>query len=123
MSTSYREFLGVAFTEGADGETVGTLTSSDQTGGAGEILHGGAIAALLELVSAELIQRSVDQAVTFKPIGVNIDFLRAGKRRDIFAKADVQKIGGRVANVVATAWQEDRSKPVAVARTIYAIDR
>ncbi|MEL7128309.1 MAG: PaaI family thioesterase, partial [Pseudomonadota bacterium] len=48
-----------------------------------------------------------------KPIDLTIDYLRSGKAEDLFARANVTKLGRRIANVRCDAWQATRSKPVA----------
>jgi acyl-coenzyme A thioesterase PaaI-like protein len=54
--------------------------------------------------------------VTVKPINVRIDFMRGGTDHETYAAATGTRLGGRVANVEARAWQQDRAKPIAVAR-------
>lgn len=50
-----------------------------------------------------------------KTIDLNIDYLRSGRPRDLFARAIVTKMGRRVANVRVEGWQDVRDKPVAAA--------
>lgn len=50
-----------------------------------------------------------------KTVDLTIDYLRAGRARDLFARATVMKKGRRVANVRVEAWQEERAKPMASA--------
>ena len=47
---------------------------------------------------------------------VTVQFLRGGVNHDTFATARVTRLGKRVANVEAHAWQLDRAKPVAAAQ-------
>ena len=87
-------------------------------------LHGGAIAGLLEFAAFSALSRALgDEAVTMKPINVTVDFMRGGADRDTFAAAQVQRLGGRIANVEAVAWQSERSKPIASARLNFLLDR
>lgn len=51
-----------------------------------------------------------------KTIDVNIDYLRTGRPRDVYARARVQKAGRRVAHVHVEAWQEERGRPIAMLR-------
>lgn len=51
-----------------------------------------------------------------KTIDITIDFLRSGRPRDCFGRARVQKAGRRVAHVHVEAWQEERSRPIAMMR-------
>lgn len=87
-------------------------------------LHGGAIAGLLEFAAFTRLARAIgDPAVVMKPITVSIDYMRGGVDRDTFATAVVQRLGSRIANVEALAWQVDQSSPIAAARVNFLLDR
>ena len=87
-------------------------------------LHGGAIAGLLEFAAFTGLRRALDDpSVAMKPITITVDYLRGGTEGDTFASAEVQRLGGRIANVEAIAWQSERSKPIASARLNFLLDR
>lgn len=87
-------------------------------------LHGGAIAGLLEFAAFTALGRAIgDPAVVMKPITVTVDYMRGGTGRDTFATAEIQRLGNRIANVEAVAWQTERSKPIAAARLNFLLDR
>ena len=87
-------------------------------------LHGGAIAGLLEFAAFTTLARAIgDPAVAMKPISVTVDYMRGGTPRDTFASAEIQRLGSRIANVEATAWQIERSSPIAGARLNFLLDR
>jgi uncharacterized protein (TIGR00369 family) len=87
-------------------------------------LHGGAIAGLLEFAAFTGLARAIgDPAVVMKPISVTVDYMRGGSNRDTFAAAEIQRLGSRVANVEAIAWQIDRSSPIATARINFLLER
>lgn len=87
-------------------------------------LHGGAIAGLLEFAAFTSLARAIgDPAVVMKPINVTVDYMRGATDRDTFATAEIQRLGGRIANVEAVAWQADRSKLIASARLNFLLDR
>ncbi|HUE80275.1 MAG TPA: PaaI family thioesterase [Sphingomicrobium sp.] len=87
-------------------------------------LHGGAIAGLLEFAAFTSLERAIgDPAVVMKPITVSVDYMRGGSDRDTFASAEIQRLGNRIANVEAVAWQVDRSSPIAAARVNFLLDR
>lgn len=50
-----------------------------------------------------------------KTIDITFDYLRAGRARDAFARAEITKQGRRVCNIRVEAWQEERSRPFASA--------
>ena len=87
-------------------------------------LHGGAIAGLLEFAAFTALSRAVgDEAVVMKPVTVTVDYMRGGTPADTFADATIERLGKRMANVEAYAWQQDRSKPIAAARINFLLDR
>lgn len=89
-------------------------------------LHGGAIAGLLELaaLSSVLLALPEDEALPNpKPITVTVDFMREGVERDTFAAGTVTRLGRRIANVRAQAWQYDHSRPIATANLNFLLDR
>ncbi|GAA4745482.1 hypothetical protein GCM10023264_08600 [Sphingomonas daechungensis] len=87
-------------------------------------LHGGAIAGLLEFAAFTTLRRQVDdESVAMKPITVTVDYMRGGTARETFASATIERLGARIANVEAFAWQTDRSTPIASARLNFLLDR
>lgn len=83
--------------------------------GAPARLHGGAVAGFLEVVAISLLRESVGAGPMLKPVSVTIDFLRAASLRDVWGSAEITRLGRRVANIRAVAWQNDPDKPVATA--------
>jgi uncharacterized protein (TIGR00369 family) len=89
-------------------------------------LHGGAIAGLLEFTAFDALTEALgDPAVIMKPVTVTVDYLRGGSegRGDTFAEATIERLGKRIANVEAMAWQTDRAKPIAAARINFLLER
>ena len=87
-------------------------------------LHGGAIAGLLEFAAFTTLARAIgDGDVVMKPITVTVDYMRGGTARDTFATAEVQRLGKRIANVEAVAWQSERTSPIASSRLNFLLDR
>ena len=60
-----------------------------------------------------------------KPVTVTVDFMRGGveKLGDTFAGAVIERLGKRIANVEAFAWQQDRARPIAAARINFLLER
>ena len=79
-------------------------------------LHGGVIGAFMEMTA--LAQLSVVQHTpkVHKTIDVTIEYLRPGRALTTYARADLRKVGRRIANVTVEAWQEARGTPVAALR-------
>ena len=86
-------------------------------------LHGGAIAGLLEFAAFTALDRALGDRVTRKkPITVTVDYMRGGTPQDTFAEAVVERLGNRIANVEAFAWQGNRDKPIASARINFLLE-
>jgi uncharacterized protein (TIGR00369 family) len=79
-------------------------------------LHGGVIGGFLEATA--LAQLAVTQANGRLPktIDVTIEYLRPGRALTTYARADLRKVGRRIANVHVEAWQEERRQPIAALR-------
>lgn len=114
----YALFLGIEARRSETGELFHVMPFSDRVLGRPGFLHGGAIAALLEFAAfGRLFEELEDEAgVTVKPVNVTTNFMRGGVVHDTFAAARITRIGKRVANVEAHAWQEDRDRPIASAQ-------
>jgi uncharacterized protein (TIGR00369 family) len=110
----YASFLGLSFGR-TDGQLVVHMPFSDHLVGDSTIpaLHGGTLGALLE--SAAIFTAIWECDCLPRTINLTIDYLRSGRARETFASATIVKRGRRVLNVRATAWQEDRDKPIAMA--------
>ncbi len=86
-------------------------------------LHGGAISGLLENTAWVTVLAALPDGAKIKPISVTVDFLRGGASVETFAEAEIVRLGRRIANVLVTAWQDDRSKPIATANLKMMIER
>jgi uncharacterized protein (TIGR00369 family) len=76
-------------------------------------LHGGVVGALMELTALTQLAIASKSERFPKTIDVGIDFLRSGRPVETYARARVIKIGRRIANVQAEAWQRRRGEPIA----------
>jgi uncharacterized protein (TIGR00369 family) len=87
-------------------------------------LHGGVIAGLLEFAAFTGLARAIgDSRVAMKPVSVTVDYMRGGSDQDTFAAATIQRLGTRIANVEAFAWQAERTSPIAAARINFLLER
>lgn len=113
----YGELLGLRTERSASGETLWLMPFREQVVGRPGFLHGGAIAGLLEFAALGTLYEALGgrEGVTVKPINVTVDFMRGGVDHDTYAAATITRLGNRVANVEAHAWQKDRAKPIAAA--------
>lgn len=121
----YAELLGLTTQMSESGERIWAMPFREQVVGRPGFLHGGAIAGLLEFAALGTLYDRLgpDDKAVLKPINVTVDFMRGGTDHDTFAAARVTRLGSRVANVEAHAWQQDREKPIAAARMNLLIRR
>ena len=118
----YAELLGLR-AEPGDGETLWIMPFADAVVGRPGYLHGGAIAGLLEFAALGAVQGALPEGTSVKPVNVSVDFLRGGGAHDTYASAVVTRLGNRIANVEAHAWQRDRARPIAAARMNLVVRR
>lgn len=121
----YAGLLGLSTTRAEDGRLLWVMPFREQVVGRPGFLHGGAIAGLLEFAALGSVYEALGgrDGVTVKPINVTVDFMRGGVEHETFASGDVTRLGRRVANVIARAWQDDPAKPIASAQMNVLIRR
>jgi len=110
----YARFLGL--TSHQDGEVLTvTMPFAERLIGNPMLpaLHGGATAALLELTAVAQVALSYPRLRLPRPINVTVAYLRTGRPVDVHARARISKAGRRVAHVLAEAWQDDETQPIA----------
>ncbi len=121
----YADFLGISVVGTRDGAPLLAMPFSEGLGGAPGMLHGGAIAGLLEIAAIAAIDATLegggDARAIFKPVTVTVDFMRPGLLVDTYACGQVVRVGGRIANVAVSAWQDDPDRTIAAARMNLAI--
>ena len=119
----YAELLKLRIEDQEQGLLVVMPFHEDVVGRPG-FLHGGAIAGLLEFAAFATLARAIgDETVGMKPVTVTVDYMRGGADRDTHAAATIERLGNRIANVEAFAWQTERSKPIASARINFLLER
>ncbi|MGS1017065.1 PaaI family thioesterase [Allosphingosinicella humi] len=113
----YAELLGLTTERSETGELIWAMPFREEVIGRPGFLHGGAIAGLLEFAALGTLYDAIgrESGVTVKPINVTVDFMRGGIDHPTYAAATITRLGSRVANVEAHAWQKNRAKPIAAA--------
>lgn len=131
----YNRWLGVAFDRLGDELTARLPYKKPLIGNPFlPAIHGGVTGAFLEITALtqlawdaawSIMEDGGEPAVALfsgefppmpKTIDVTIDYLRSGRPRETYARANVQKVGRRVANLSVEAWQDNRERPIAVLR-------
>lgn len=86
-----------------------------------QALHGGVVAGLLEMSAVFDVLVSQQQQRIPRSIDFSVDYLRSASARDTWASCTVIRLGRRVAQVRAQAWQEDRGRLIASARAVFLL--
>lgn len=124
----YAELLGLTVEQDETGAPVLLMPFAEAVVGRPGFLHGGAIAGLLEVAALAALRHALGEAsevgaVRIKPVTVTVDYQRGGRDLPTRAAGKIARLGTRVANVEAYAWQEDRAKPIASARLNCLLER
>lgn len=120
----YADLLGLTVEPGEGAPVLAMPFGPDVIGRPG-FLHGGAIGGLLEMAAVVALRHALeaDGGGRIKPINVTVDYMRGGREKLTRAQGTVTRLGKRVANVEAIAWQDERDRPIAAARMNYLIVR
>ena len=118
----YARFLGITVAE-RDGDLVAMLAFDDKLIGNTLLpaIHGGVIGAFLETTAILKLLWTRESVHVPKTITVTVDYLRSAGPRPTYARGIITKLGARVANVRAEAWQSDPAKPVAAANANFLL--
>ena len=110
----YAKFLGVQLEMKGD-ELTAILPYKDSLIGNPLLpaLHGGGVGAMMELAAIAQLLLTQGTGKIPKTIDISIDYLRSGRPVETYARAQVTKLGRRIANVRVEAWQYDRADPIA----------
>jgi len=119
----YARLLGLTVEPGEDAPVLVMPFGPDVLGRPG-FLHGGAIGGLLEMAAVGALWQALGTDETqVKPINLTVDYMRGGRDKPTRARGIVTRLGTRVANVEAVAWQDEPDRPIAAARMNYLILR
>lgn len=122
FASPYARTLGLTLSR-ETGRAVVTMAPGEGVSGRPGFLHGGAISGLLDYAAWVTVMDALEDGVRIKPVGITVDFMRGGRMENAHAAAIVVRLGRRIANVVATAWQEDETKPIATATLKFLVVR
>jgi len=119
----YARFLGVEVVFNGD-EMTAILPFAEKLIGNPVLpaIHGGVLGAFMELTAIAQLSAIQSQARRPRTIDVSVEYLRSGRPLTTYARAEVKKVGRRVANVHVEAWQEQRAEPIAFLRAHFLVD-
>jgi uncharacterized protein (TIGR00369 family) len=115
----YAHALGIELDHDEDGKPVLHVDYSDRVAGRPGYLHGGAMSGLMEMAAIAALRAELErrgETMKLKPVNVAVEFMRGGTEQRTYAMGTVTRAGRRVALVNAECWQDDRSKPIALAQ-------
>ena len=75
-------------------------------------IHGGVSAGLTEVCSEMALKQELGQQVDCIVVSNCINYLRATKDHDIFAKTSIVRISRRAAFIEVTCWQDNEQEPI-----------
>jgi uncharacterized protein (TIGR00369 family) len=125
LDSPYAATMGFGQDRGEDGRLLLTMAYATDKMGRPGFLHGGAIAGMLETIAYLTLDEALGDVgkAAIKPVNVTVTFLRGGGDAMTYARATIERLGRRIANIEAVAWQDDPSKPIAIAQMNVMIDR
>jgi len=128
MKTSfspYAQTMGFEEQRDTDGRLVIAMPYSDGVRGRPGFVHGGALAGLLETIAYATLSEALgeDDRPLIKPVNVTATYMRGAVEITTYGRATIERLGKRIANIEAIAWQDDIEKPVAMAQINVMLDR
>ena len=123
MATDFAAFLGIAADRG-----IARMMPGETAMGRPGVMHGGAIATLLEQAGRAAVAAAIDAAgeegrPAIMLASMTVDYLRVGPMAEAQAAGTIVKLGARVAVVMASAWAGDPGKPFAAAKLTFLLVR
>jgi uncharacterized protein (TIGR00369 family) len=115
----YAHALGIDIDHDEDGQPVLFVDFSDRILGRPGFLHGGAMSGLMEMAAIAALRAELErrgETMKLKPVNIQVEFMRGGTEQRTYAMGTVTRAGRRVALVNAECWQDDRTKPIALAQ-------
>ncbi|MEY4501751.1 MAG: hypothetical protein RIS52_1641 [Pseudomonadota bacterium] len=119
----YAQTMGFVATRDDEDRIILLMDFDDDKSGRPGFIHGGALAGLLETTAYMTVIEVVGEGPRLKPINCTMTYMRAGVEKRTYARATIERLGKRIANVEVIAWQEDPNKPIAMAQINVLIDR
>lgn len=121
----YAQSMGFTSKRDGDGRLVISMPFRDGVRGRPGFVHGGALAGLLETIAYLTLADALgeDDKPLLKPVNMTATYMRGAVEATTHARATIERLGKRIANIEAVAWQEDPDKPVAIAQINVMLDR
>ncbi len=125
LFSPYAKTMGFEAEHDPQGRLIIAMPFGDGVRGRPGFIHGGALAGLLETVAYVTLSEALgeDDKPLLKPVNVTATYMRGAIEATTYARASIERLGKRIANIEAVAWQDDPEKPVAMAQINVMLDR
>lgn len=119
----YAQLLGIRFNEDEKEELLFCLPFNEDNIGNVMLpaLHGGVIGGFMENAAVIHLMWAMESLSMPRIIDFSLDYTLSGRPEDTYASCEIVKLGKRIANVRIQAWQSDRKKLIAVARSHFKL--
>jgi uncharacterized protein (TIGR00369 family) len=121
----FNRFLGMKLVEASKGVVRIELPFRDELVGdpLRPALHGGVISTLADTVGGCAVFTVIELGARCSTVDLRVDYLRPGKLETLGARAEILRVGGRVAVAKIDVYQADPATPIAVAMGVYSVKR
>lgn len=125
LLSPYARTMGFEAERDSEGRLVIAMPYGDGVRGRPGFVHGGALAGLLETVAYVTLSEALgaEDKPVLKPVNMTATYMRGALEVTTYARATIERLGKRIANIEAVAWQDDPAKPVAIAQVNVMLDR
>lgn len=100
--------MGAVLVDGTPGEVIVSFEAGEDTAQGNGVVSGGVLAAMLDGAMAVAVLSALKPGQTCSTISLNVNMLRPGKLGRLYVRAEVEKLGGRVAFAHAQLLDEER---------------
>lgn len=101
--------MGAVLVDGTPGEVIVSFEAGEDSAQGNGVVSGGTLAAMLDGAMAVAVLSALKPGQTCSTISLNVNMLRPGKLGRLYVRAEVEKLGGRVAFAHAQLLNEDRA--------------
>lgn len=119
----YARKMGFELTRDSGGQIILSMPADKTKRGRPGFIHGGAIAGLMETIAIVTLADAlgVENRSRMKPVNFTATYMRGAVEQQTCARATIERLGKRTANIEAIAWQDDPDRPVATAQINFLI--
>lgn len=114
--------MGAVLVDGTPGEVIVSFAAGEGTTQGNGVVSGGTLAAMLDGAMAVAMLSALKPGQTCSTISLTVNMLRPGKLGRLYVRAEIEKLGGRVAFAHAQLLSEDRTTLATGSSSLAVID-